>query len=145
MNETEPRVASFLRSIMAILALFFALGTLFNNGVALLATDEALKTLGDIPTPLFWFDFLMGWGYLFGAIAMFRKKRWAMALAWTLAVLHSFSASAVWLWFLTGHPVDQGVLVMVLLREGFWVSVGGLLWKIQPQKPAPPAPKAPPA
>ncbi len=130
MSASSQRIAArFLRRLVVAMVLFFGLGTVLTNGLPLLATPEARAELGDIPYALFWFDFLVGWLYLGQGVAVALRRRGAMPFAWALAVLHSFSATAVWLWFFAGHPVEHGTLGMVLMREGFWVCIGLYLWR----------------
>jgi hypothetical protein len=128
-GEQNRATARFLLRLAAGMAFFFGLGTVITNGLALLATEQARAELGAIPYPLFWFDFAMGWFYLGAGWGIGFRRAWAHPLTWSLAVLHSLSASGVWLWYFAGHPVAQGTLLMVLLREGFWVMIGLYLWR----------------
>lgn len=129
-RATQARERSrFLRRLVVAMVVFFGLGTVITNGLPLIATGAARAELGAIPYPLFWYLFAMGWAYLAEGIGIARRRGWALPVAWTFAVAHSFSASALWLWFFAGHAVEHGTLVMELLREGFWVLIGFYLWK----------------
>lgn len=123
-------ITVFLRRLLVFMVAMFGVGTLFSNGtMAFLATPEGRAQIGPIPYPMFLFDFLMGWLYLAEAYGIGWRRRWAHVFAWTLAVLHSFAASGLWLWYLSGHPVRGSALVLVLAREGFWVLIGLYLWR----------------
>jgi hypothetical protein len=128
-GEQARQRALFLRRVTAAMAALFGLGTVITNGLPLIATEAARATLGRIPYPLYWFEFAMGWLYLGESAGIAWRARWAPPLAWTLAVIHSGSASVLWLWYFAGHPVELRTLVMELLREGFWVLIALYLWR----------------
>ena len=137
-GEEARAGARFLRRLVVGMALFFGLGTLVRNGAPLLATAAARAELGAIPYPLFWFEFVMGWLYLAEGTAIGLRWRWAHPGAWALAVVHSGSASVLWLWHFAGHPVAGEALLTELLREGFWVLIALYLWRgVAPAHPAP--------
>jgi hypothetical protein len=125
-----PREAlRFLRVLVAGAVLVFGMGTAGSNLLPLLASEAARAGLGAIPYPLFWFHLGMGCLYLAAGMGIGRQRRWAPPMAWALAALHALSASVLWLWFFAGHPVEPRVLIMELLREGFWVLIGLYLWR----------------
>ncbi|HKI97516.1 MAG TPA: hypothetical protein VKB51_03475 [bacterium] len=134
-GDAARRRAFFLRRLTAAMVVLFGLGTVITNGLPLLATDAARAELGHIPYPLFWFEFAMGWLYLSEGVAIAWRARWALPFAWLLAVIHSGSASGLWLWYLAGHQVEVRTLVMELFREGFWVLIALYLWRGSPPMP----------
>lgn len=130
-----------MHGMTLVMVVFFGLGTLVTNLLPLLATDEARAELGHIPYALFWYLTLMALGYLATGLMIALRRAGALDMAWSLAILHSVSASLLWMWFFWGNPVEQATLIMELLREGFWVLIGIYLWKypgaLRPPKFAP--------
>ncbi len=133
-SQAEGGMARLARWVVVATIAAFGLVTVNLNGLLpLLATAEARAELGAIPYPVFWFLFLMGWAYLAAAWGLGRRRRWALELSWTLAVLHALSATVLWLMFFAGSPVEQGLRIMELVREGFWVCIGLYLWQARAQ------------
>ena len=123
------RQQQFLLRLLTVASFIFGLGTLLSNGPATFAPQAVRDGMGDIPYWLFPFDAGMGILYMVAAYGFGTGRPWGIRLVWVIAVLHSFSATAVWLGPLLGTPVSGTTLTLVLLRECYWVLVGLFLYK----------------
>ena len=114
---------------VAIFAALFGLLTIYSGGMALFGGVAAKAAVGDAVPLVLWFNFLAGFVYIFGAIALFNFAPWAQPTAWligacTLSVFAMLIAMA-----LSGTPFEWCTIGAMVIRSGFWLAIAIALSK----------------
>ena len=120
----------FFRS-MAIAALLFGLATIFSGGKALFGGSAAAAVVGDAVPLVLWFNFLAGFVYVFGALALFFQSTWAKPLAWLIAISTLVVFAALILMVINGVAFEWRTIGAMVLRSGFWLAIAFALSKHQ--------------
>ena len=128
-RETAGRKAAtpLWMRVLAGLAGVFGLLTVISGGRVLFGPEEARIAAGAYMPFVVWFNFLAGFAYILTAWAMWRKRRWACALAAglvaaTLVVFAVFGFRA-----LTDTPFEMRTVGAMTLRSGFWLVMAHVL------------------
>ncbi|WP_170377375.1 hypothetical protein [Ruegeria atlantica] len=107
----------------AIAAAFFGLLTIFSGGTALFGGAAAKAAVGDAVPLVLWFNFLAGFVYLLGAIALFKSKTWATRIAWVIGLSTLFVFAVLILVALFGTPFEWRTVGAMTIRTGFWLAI----------------------
>ena len=71
---------------VAIGATLFGLATIFSGGMALFGGAASKAAVGNAVPMVLWFNFLAGFVYILGAVALFNLTPWARLVAWLIGV-----------------------------------------------------------
>lgn len=114
---------------MAVIAALFGLLTIYSGGMVLFGGAAAKAAVGNAVPMVLWFNFLAGFTYLLGALALFRGAPCAKPTAWAIGTATLF----VFLLFLTmavtGTPFEWRTVGAMVLRSGFWLAIAIALSK----------------
>lgn len=118
---------------LAAFAMAFGLLTLFSGGTTLAGL---VQREGVVPAIL-WFNFLAGFAYVAGGLALWTGSRRALpiALAILAATLLMFAFLA--LRIATGGNYAMRTVGAMTLRAGFWAGVAWVAWRMQQRHGAP--------
>lgn len=78
---------------------------------------------------MLWFNFLAGFAYLVGAYALYRRRRWALAAAATIAGATAMVAIAFTVYTVSGGAFSWRTPGALLLRFGFWMAIAWGLFR----------------
>nr|WP_246030484.1 hypothetical protein [Litoreibacter halocynthiae] len=114
---------------MAVVAAAFGLLTIYSGGTALFGSAASKAAVGDAVPLVLWFNFLAGFVYVAGAVALFQFAPFAQRIAWliglsTLLVFVILIALAI-----TGTPFEWRTIGAMVLRSGFWLAIAVALPK----------------
>ncbi|EPX80043.1 hypothetical protein [Litoreibacter arenae] len=120
---------------VAIPAALFGVATIYSGGTALFGGAAAREAVGDAVPLVLWFNFLAGFAYILGAVAMFIRAPWARLVAWLIAAstLLVFAIFAVMA--LSGTPFEWRTVGAMVLRSGFWLAIALALSRAAQRNP----------
>lgn len=135
-NDTQP-VKSRMRPrwvrVAAIAAAVFGLATIVSGAGTLFGPQEVRAAAGAVVQFVLWFNFLAGFAYLVGAYALYRRRRWALGAAATIAGATAIVAIAFTVYTVSGGAFSWRTPGALLLRFGFWTAIAwGLFRNTQP-------------
>ena len=113
--------ASRWQKPVAILAGLFGVATLVAGGSALFGGNAVRAAAGNAVPFVLWFNFLAGFAYLAGAVALWKNHSLAQPIAWGigLATMAVFAGFAIAVW--RGQPHEMRTFGAMTLRAGFWL------------------------
>lgn len=120
------RSPGWTRPVAIVAGLFGAL-TIFSGGMALFGPTAAQRAVGNAVPFVLIFNFMAGFAYVAAAVALWVRHPLArpLALAIGLATLAVFAAFG--LAVLRGTPFEMRTVGAMILRAGFWLTIGLLL------------------
>jgi len=135
-NDTHP-VKSRMRprwtSVAAIAAAVFGVATIVSGAGTLFGPQEVRAAAGAVVQFVLWFNFLAGFAYLVGAYALYRRRRWALGGAATIAGATAIVAIAFTVYTVSGGAFSWRTPGALLLRFGFWMAIAwGLFHSTHP-------------
>lgn len=112
---------------IAVIAVLFGAATIYSGGMALFGGAEARAAVGDAVPLVLWFNFLAGFAYILGGIALFIGSPRAGPIAWliglsTLGIFIIFIVLAI-----SGTPFEWRTVGALVLRSGFWLAIATAL------------------
>ncbi len=113
---------------LAIVAIIFGLLTLIAGGRTLFnATAQQLA--GDTVDFVLWFNFLAGFAYMIAGIGLWFWQRWAMWLAFSIAVatLLIFVAFGIQIW--RGGSYEMRTVWAMSLRTMIWLLISAATYR----------------
>ena len=112
---------------VAVAAGLFGALTIFSGGMALFGPTAAQQAAGNAVPFVLIFNFLAGFAYVAAALALWVHHPLArpLALAIGLATLAVFAAFGVTV--MRGTPFEMRTVGAMILRAGFWLTIGLLL------------------
>lgn len=85
--------------------------------------SAAKSAAGDAVPIVLWFNFLVGFVYVVGAVALFKSAVWARRFAWAIGIC----TALVFLVFIAmavgGTPFEWRTVGAMIIRSGFWLAV----------------------
>ena len=119
---TMPSSSPWVRPV-AIAAALFGLLTIFSGGTAQFGGAAARDAVGDAVPFVLWFNFLAGFVYLLGAIALFKSTTWATRIAWVMGLSTLLVFAVLILVALFGTPFEWRTVGAMTIRTGFWLAI----------------------
>ncbi len=116
---TSPR---WVRPV-AMVAALFGLLTIYSGGMALFGDDAARAAVGDAVPLVLWFNFLAGFFYVLGALALYYSTRWAQPIAWLIAASTLLIFAIFIVMAFSGTPFEWRTFFAMVLRSGFWLAI----------------------
>ncbi|SMO59472.1 hypothetical protein SAMN06265380_10329 [Ruegeria faecimaris] len=114
---------------VTIAAVLFGLLTIFSGGTALFGGAAARAAVGDAVLFVLWFNFLAGFIYLLGALALYKSTIWAQRIAWLLGLSTLLVFVVLILVALSGTPFEWRTVGAMTIRSAFWLTVAFALSK----------------
>ncbi|WP_238528839.1 hypothetical protein [Ruegeria conchae] len=108
---------------VAIIAALFGLLTIFSGGMVLFGSSAAKSAAGDAVPIVLWFNFLAGFAYIIGAVALFRYTVWARPIAWAIGICTALVFLVLITMALGGTPFEWRTIGAMILRSGFWLAI----------------------
>ena len=121
---------------VAILAALFGVATIYSGGTALFGGPAARAAVGDAVPLVLWFNFLAGFAYIFGAVALFMFSPIARPIAWLIGVGTLLVFAILIMLILAGTPFDWRTIGAMALRSGIWLAIAVALSRIASNKGA---------
>lgn len=118
--------------VAAALAIAFGVLTVMSGG----STLAGLVALEAVVPFVLWFNFLAGFAYVAGGVALWSGSRLALPLA--LAILAATLAvfALLGLRIAAGGSYAPRSLAAMTLRTGFWAAIAWTAWKAGPTREA---------
>lgn len=113
-------------------AAIFGVATIASGATTLFGPEEVRDAAGAIVQFVLWFNFLAGFAYLFGAYALYRGRRWALAAATVIAAATALVALAFVVYTTAGGAFSWRTPGALMLRVGFWAAIA---WGLRPKSP----------
>lgn len=119
--------------VAAALAIAFGVLTVMSGG----STLAGLVALEAVVPFVLWFNFLAGFAYVAGGVALWSGSRLALPLA--LAILAATLAvfALLGLRIAAGGSYAPRTLAAMTLRTGFWAAIAWTAWKAGPAREVP--------
>lgn len=113
----------------AIIAALFGLVTVYSGGMVLFGSADARAIVGDAVPIVLWFNFLAGFAYILGAVALFYLQPWAELIAWLIGLSTLLIFAVFIVLAFSGTPFEWRTIGAMALRSGFWLIIGMQLSK----------------
>jgi hypothetical protein len=110
----------------------FGVATIVSGAGTLFGPQEVRAAAGAVVQFVLWFNFLAGFAYLVGAYALYRRRRWALGAAATIAGATAIVAIAFTVYTVSGGAFSWRTPGALLLRFGFWMAIAWGLFRTQP-------------
>lgn len=107
----------------AIFSGLFGLLTIFSGGVALFGGSAVKAVVGDAVPLVLWFNFLAGFVYILGAVALFNYAPSAKPIAWLIAISTALVFLVLIVTALSGTPFEWRTIGAMVFRSGFWMVI----------------------
>lgn len=114
---------------VAIVAALFGLATIYSGGMALFGGAAAKAAVGDAVPLVLWFNFLAGFVYLLGAVALFYLAPSARPIAWLIGICTLLVFAMLIVMAFGGTPFEWRTIGAMVLRSGFWLAIALTLSK----------------
>lgn len=108
---------------VAIIAAIFGLLTVFSGGMVLFGGAAAKDAAGDAVPLVLWFNFLAGFVYILGAVALFSFAPWAKSLAWLIGISTLLVFAVLIAMALSGTLFEWRTIGAMVLRSSFWLAI----------------------
>lgn len=111
----------------AIAGLVFGGLTVFSGGMVLFGSAAVKSAAGDAVPLVLWFNFLAGFLYIIGALALYYRAAWAGPMAWVIG-LGSLGVFIVLIALaLSGTAFEWRTIGAMVVRSGFWLAIAAAL------------------
>lgn len=111
------------RKPIAGLATVFGAVTVLVGATALFGGTAAKQAAGDAVPIVLWFNFLAGFFYVAGGIAIWRNAPGAAAIAWVIGLGTLAVFVVLFALIITGTPYEGRTIGAMVLRSGFWIAI----------------------
>lgn len=114
--------------IAAVIALVFGALTIFSGGQALFGDQAAREAVGAAVPFVLWFNFIAGFVYIFAAIGLLQRARWAVWLSALIAMstLAVFLVLGAYIWL--GGAYEIRTVGAMVIRSVLWTVIAALAW-----------------
>jgi hypothetical protein len=120
-------VSKALRSA-ALVAIAFGVLTVVSGGRVLFGDGAAAA--GQFVPFIVWFNFTAGFAYVAAGVGLWLERRWALALAATLALSTAAAFAALGIHIAGGGAYEARTIAAMTLRTLTWCLIALLAWKV---------------
>lgn len=119
----------------ALVAVGFGLLTIREGGGVLFGDEAQRQAAGQYVPFVVWFNFLAGFAYVAAGLALLARARWAVHLAFAIAVgtLAVFLAFGVHV--ATGGAYELRTVAALTLRSVVWLAIAAFAYRLLPRPP----------
>ncbi|SLN63442.1 hypothetical protein RUM8411_03143 [Ruegeria meonggei] len=107
----------------AVIAALFGLLTTFSGGMVLFGVSTVKSAAGDAVPIVLWFNFLAGFVYVVGAVALYKSAAWARRIAWAIGICTALVFLVLIAMALGGTPFEWRTVGAMTIRSGFWLAI----------------------
>jgi hypothetical protein len=125
--------AGFLRIVAACAALLFGVATIRAGGSVLFGGDAARRAAGAYVPFVLWFNFVAGFAYLVAGAALWTRRPWAGALAWTIAATTAIVFAALGVHVALGGAYEVRTVAAMALRTAAWTGIALVATRLGPR------------
>lgn len=119
----HARASDGLLRGIAVAAAAFGLLTIWAGGHTLFGGDAARQSAGAYVPFVLWFNFLAGFAYVAAAAGLWRRQRWAVALAMAIAATTLLVFAAFGAHVLRGGAFEVRTVAAMTLRGAVWLAI----------------------
>lgn len=131
---SQPR--KWVRPV-AVIAGLFGMLTVFSGGMVLFGGSAVKAAAGDAVPMVLWFNFLAGFAYIVGAVALYSFSPLAQKIAWMIGGCTLLIFALLIALIVFGTPFEGRTIGAMVLRSGFWLAIAVALTKAPLQRPQP--------
>lgn len=113
----------------AIAAAAFGLLTIASGGATLFGGEAARRSAGAYVPFVLWFNFLAGFVYVAAGATLWRRARWAPALALTIGVATVAVFAAFGVHVARGGAYEMRTVGAMTLRSVVWLALAWIAWR----------------
>lgn len=113
----------------AVLAVAFGLLTIASGGLTLFGGEAARRSAGAYVPFVLWFNFLAGFAYVAAGAGLWRRARWASALALAIAGATVLVFAAFGVHVARGGAYELRTVGALTLRSTVWLALAWLAWR----------------
>lgn len=115
--------------LASIVAVLFGLLTIQEGGAVIFWSETARRAAGQYVPFVVWFNFLAGFTYVVAGIGLWRRQRWATALAATIAAATLIVFAAFGLHIAGGGAYELRTAVAMSLRSAVWIAIAFVAYR----------------
>lgn len=131
MTGTETQRPGKIAGV-AVVEIIFGAMTIVSGGKALFGGPAAQAAVGDYVSFVLWFNFLAGFAYVIAGVGLFMWKKWAVNLAYAIAILTLLVFAVFGVHIFSGNAFEARTIGAMVLRSGVWIAiafVARMAWK----------------
>jgi hypothetical protein len=91
--------------------------------MVLFGGSAAKSAAGDTVPIVLWFNFLAGFVYVVGAVALYKSAVWARRIAWAIGICTALVFLVLVTMALGGTPFEWRTVGAMTIRSGFWLAI----------------------
>lgn len=126
-------MATFWVWAAALLAVGFGLLTIREGGGVLFGDEARRQAAGHYVPFVVWFNFLAGFAYVIAGVGLFARARWAVHLAFAIAVGTLAVFIAFGLYVATGGAYELRTVFAMTLRSAVWLAITAVAYRFLPR------------
>lgn len=111
---------------ISLLAIGFGILTLKEGGAVLFGDEATRAAAGNYVPFVLWFNFIAGFAYIVAGIGLWLQQRWAVLLAFAIAVATAVTFAAFGLHIYSGAAYELRTVIAMSLRTLVWVMITAL-------------------
>nr|AMP57226.1 hypothetical protein [uncultured bacterium] len=115
--------------LTSIIAVLLGLLTIQEGGAVIFLSETARRAAGQYVPFVVWFNFLAGFAYVIAGIGLWRRQRWATALAATIAASTLIVFIAFGLHVAGGGAYELRTVVAMSLRSAVWIAIAFVAYR----------------
>jgi hypothetical protein len=109
--------------IVAAVALAFGLATMASGGRTLFGGEAQRLAAGAYVPFVLWFNFVAGFAYVAAGAGLWMRQRWAVVLAWLIAITTLLVFAALGVHVSGGGAYEARTVAAMTLRSLVWLGI----------------------
>lgn len=115
--------------VISLVALGFGLLTIREGGAILFGDDAARMAAGNFVPFVLWFNFTMGFAYMFTGAGLWMQRSWAVWLAVAIVSATAVTFLAFGVHVFLGGAYEQRTVIAMSLRTLVWAVIAAIAWQ----------------
>jgi hypothetical protein len=125
-KESTVKMRPDWARIVAVIAALFGLLTIREGGAVIFGNDAARLAAGNFVPFVVWFNFLAGFIYFVAGLGLWLQRRWAIRVAFSIAVATLVVFAAFGVHVATGGAFEMRTVLAMTLRVVVWFAIAAI-------------------